>query len=232
MEQEILTKEEKVEKLKAWFGKTVLDKEINRDILGVPHSNISPQALLDTSKQLLKINRGEAEACDRDSFAYSTFLGPEHQLEQSILKDAGKLKNKASFKIRSKRNLSWLTPGFWNSQTKGVTIGNSLAENVEGYNPMSYMEAISKISKFGAGGLPSDNAIPAESRLISPSSFPFVDSSHNIESSRIGTVHFSNDNVLLGKDKKLYKLVKDNNDKLSWVDHETLLKSTVSVPEH
>ena len=229
--KDMLTKPEKTVKLKEWLTKTRLDKDIVARNIGTNSECISPQVLLDASKKLVKINRKEEEPDDRDNLRFSRFLGLEDYIEENIMRDSGRLQMKAAGKMQSKKNLSWLTPGFFTSQVRSTIIGNSLTQNVDGINPMEHYDNSNRVTKLGPGGIPSEDAIPVESRQVNVSSFGFMDPVHVMESSKIGVSSFMNHNVVKGRDGKLYRIMKDQDGKLKWMDHEDILNHQVLIPD-
>lgn len=225
------TKQEKIDALKTWLGKTYLDPVVTKQTLGEALSSVSARTLLLSSAKLIKINKQEVEPDDRDNLRYSTFLGLEDFIKDHIEKDSGGLRKKAAQKIQQRKNLSWLASSFFTPQAKSVVIGNSLSNNVEGINPMEHFDNAHRVTKMGEGGIASSDSIPKESRQINTSTFGFIDPLHIAESGNIGVTQYFTANTLKGRDNKLYKLVKDKKGDKVWVDHETLLNSRVRVPE-
>lgn len=228
----MLTLKEKVSALKDWLDRTRFDPEVNRTTLGEPVEKLSARALLLASAKLIRLNRREVEPDDRDNLQHSSFLGLEDFIYDHLEKDAGRLQRKAAAKMQQRRDLGWLTPSFFTPQVKSVVIGNSLAVNVEGINPLEFLDNAHRVTKMGEGGIAGPEAVPDISRQINPSSFGFFDPLHVSESDKIGVTQYFTINTLKGKDRRLYKLVKNRQGKLEWVDHETLLSSRVRVPEH
>ncbi len=228
----MITKQEKIEQLKNYLDKTRLDSGVVKDTLGVATDRITPHMLLAASTKVLKVNRGEVEADDRDNLKYSDFLGMEDVIHEHISKDAGKLQSKAKMKMDQKKNLDWLHAGFFSPQIRSVIVGNSLSQNIEGINPMELMAVSHRCTKMGDGGLPSTQAIPDESRQVSGSSFGLFDVFQNVESTAIGVTNYFARNVIKGNDRKLYKLLKNNKTgKLEWVSHDKMLNSKVKIPD-
>jgi DNA-directed RNA polymerase beta subunit len=226
-----LTHPEKVSKLKQWLNLTELDPEVTKTTIGISSDKISPTVLLASSAKLIKINKKEAEPDDRDNLKFSKFMGIEDFIEEHIQRDAGKIQQKAAYKMQMKKNLSWLTPGFFSPQIRNVIIGNSLANNVEGINPLQHWDDSHKVTKMGPGGIPSTDAIPSESRNVAPSSFGFFDPVHISETEKIGVNNYIAHNVAKGKDLKLYRVMKTK-DGLKWMDHEAILNTQVHIPEY
>lgn len=228
---DVMTKEEKITKLKDWLSKTEVDPVVTKDTLGIALSNVSAQLLLTASEKVLKVNKLEIPPDDRDSLKYSVFMGLEDFMKEHIDKDAGRLQKKAAMKMQQKKNLSWLHPSFFTPQIRSVVIGNSLTNNVDGINPLEHYDNSHRVTKLGEGGIQSTTGVPDESRMINPSSFGFFDPVHISESERVGVTNYIAHNVVKGKDQKLYRLMKDNNGKLQWYDHEHILNSKVAIPE-
>lgn len=229
----MLTKQEKVAELKQWLTKTELDPVVTGQTLGFPAANVSPEVLLRASKKLIQINRQEVEPDNRDDLRYMKFLGLEDFVKEHIEKDAGGVQMKAMGRIRHKKDLSWLQPGFFSPQIRSIFIGgNKHSETIDGHNPIDNYDKSHKVTKLGEGGIPSIEAVPDESRNVNSSIFGFLDPFRVSETNKVGVDHRFSHNVVKGRDGKLYRLMLDNNRKPVWVDHETILNSRVHIPEH
>jgi DNA-directed RNA polymerase beta subunit len=228
----MLSKNEKVQKLKEWLAHTQLDANVIGQTLGIHESSVSPQVMVAASAKLIRINKGEEPPDERDNLRYSRFLGLEDYIKEHIDYDAGKLQRKAAQKIQQKKNLSWLQASFFTPQIRSVVIGNPLTQNVDGINPLEHWDNSHRVTKLGPGGIPSIEAVPDESRQIHTSSFGFFDPLHIMESEKVGVTNYISANVVKGKDNKLYRIMKDKDGKLLWVDHERILNSKVGIPEN
>jgi DNA-directed RNA polymerase beta subunit len=228
---DLLSKQEKVDKIKEYFSNIRVDASVMGKTLGVPTTNITPLILLQTSQKLLKVYSREVPADDRDNLAYSKFLGPEDYVKEHINYDAGKLQQKAKTKLRQKRNLSWLHSGFFTPQIKSVFVGNALSQNIEGVNPMEQYMLAHKVSKMGEGGIGSTESIPDSSRNVNESQFGLVDPLQTVEAETIGVVNFFVKNTKKGEDGKLYRLVETPKGEKVWIDHQTFLNSVIAIPE-
>lgn len=209
-----------------------LDSSVMGRTLGSAVSNVSPMIMLSASAKLLDVFSRKAEPDDRDNVVFSKFLGPEDYVQEHIEHDAGKLQFKAKGKLRQKRNLSWLHAGFFTPQVKSVFVGNSLAQNIEGVNPMEQYMLAHKVTKMGEGGIGSSEAIPDSSREVNESQFGLLDPIQTVEATTIGVVNFFVHNTRKGTDGKLYREVIDNSTgKKVWIDHQEFLSSVIDVPE-
>ena len=227
----ILTKAEKIEKLKEWLKKSELDSSVVGYTLGEHVGHLTPQLLLKASAKLIRVNKQTEDPDDRDNLRFSTFLGLEDFIDEHIRKDAGKLQSKAKMKLQQKRNLSWLHPSFFTPQIRSVIIGNSLTTNVDGINPIEHWDNSHRVTKLGEGGIASVEAVPDESRQVGESSFGFFDPLHISESDKVGVTNYIAHNVIKGKDNRLYRVMRNTKTKqLEWVDHEKILNSKVGIP--
>lgn len=228
-----LTKQEKIVKLKEYMKNMKLDASVMGRTLNTPATMVTPLVILEAAKKLLKVFKREEAPDDRDNVVFSKFLGPEDYIKEHIEYDAGKIQAKAKGKIRQKRNLSWLTAGFFTPQIKSVFVGNTLAQNIEGVNPMEQYMLAHKVTKMGEGGIGSDQAIPDSSREINESQFGLLDPIQTVEAKTIGVVNFFVNNARKGADGKIYRQVIDNNTgKPVWIDHQEFLSSVIDIPEH
>jgi DNA-directed RNA polymerase beta subunit len=226
-----LTKEEKLKALREWLKKTRVDASVVSKTVGVDTNQITPGLLLATAGKLIKVNRKEVEPDDRDDLRYSKFLGQEDYVREHIMKDAGRLQAKAKMKMEQKKNLDFFHAGFLSPQVRSVTVGNSLSQNLEGINPIEYIDVASKVTKLGEGGIGSTESIPDQSRQVNPSQFGLIDPFHLSENIAIGVTNYISRGVRKGDDGKLYRRMLDKDKKSVWIDHQTLLNSKCQVPE-
>lgn len=154
----MLTKNEKLVKVKDWLKTTKLDAEVVGRTLGINESSINANVLLQASAKLIKVNKREVEPDDRDNLRFSKFLGMEDYVAEHIDKDAGQIQRKAAQKMQQKRNLSWMSAGFFTPQVRSVVIGNALSQNVDGINPIEHWDNSHRVTKLGPGGIPCHSA--------------------------------------------------------------------------
>jgi len=229
----LLSKQEKISKLKEYLKDMKLDASVMGKTLSNPVSFVTPQTILASTQKLLNVFARKEEEDDRDNVVFSKFLGPEDYLKEHIDYDAGKLQAKAKSKLRQKRNLSWLHAGFFTPQVKSVFVGNALSQNIEGVNPMEQFMLAHKVTKMGPGGIGSSHAIPDSSREVNESQFGLLDPIQTVEATTIGVVNFFVHNTRKGDDGKLYRQVIDNSTgKPVWIDHQEFLSSVIDIPEH
>jgi len=228
-----LTKQEKITKLREYLKGVKVDASVMGRTIGQPVTNITPALLLTSSQKLLSVFSRKTPEDDRDHVVFSKFLGTEDFLKEHIEHDAGKIQLKAKMKLRQKRSLSWLHAGFFSPQIRSVFVGNSLAQNIEGVNPMEQYLLAHKVTKMGAGGITSTDSIPESSREVSESQFGIIDPVQTVEANTIGVVNFFAHGSRKGNDGKVYrKVINNKTGKEEWIDHQTFLSSTVEIPNH
>ena len=228
-----VSKQEKILQVKEALAKMKLDSSVMGRTLGSAVTYVTPAIMLSASAKLLDVFSRKTAPDDRDNVVFSKFLGPEDYVKEHIDHDAGKLQFKAKSKLRQKRNLSWLHAGFFTPQVKSVFVGNSLAQNIEGVNPMEQYMLAHKVTKMGEGGIGSSEAIPDSSREVNESQFGLLDPIQTVEATTIGVVNFFVNNTRKGTDGKLYREVIDNSTgKKVWIDHQEFLSSVIDVPEN
>lgn len=147
------SRSEKIQDVKLYLSNIKLDTSVMNTTMHVNASYITPRLLLDASAKLIRVYSGEQPQDDRDNLMFAKFLGVEDYVDEHIMHDAGRVQAKAKMKLRQKRNLSWLHSGFFTSQLKSVFVGNALAQNIEGVNPMEQYMLAHKVTKMGGGGI-------------------------------------------------------------------------------
>jgi len=85
----LLSKQEKIDKIKQYLGDMRLDASVMNKTLGVSATHISAPLLLQTTKKLLQVYSREVAPDDRDNLVFSKFLGAEDYVKEHILHDAG-----------------------------------------------------------------------------------------------------------------------------------------------
>jgi len=227
------TEEEKKSYVHKWLKNTRIDPVVVQKTIGVDTDHVNPKVLLEATKKLIKINKLEVEPDNRDNLEFMSFHGFEDFVKEHIEKDAGKFQAKARMKMQQKKDLSWLQPGYFSPQIKSILIGDGkVSQNIEGHNPIDNFDVSNKVTKLGEGGISSVDAVPDESRNVNSTYFGFFDPFRISETKTVGVDHRFAHNVVKGRDNKLYRLVLDKEKKPVWVDHETLLRSKVELPEY
>lgn len=181
-----------------------LDPIVTKRTLGQPFANLSKDAILETTRKLLAISRGEADVDDRDALANQTVMGPEDLIAERIAKDAGGVRRNMLWKSSFRRNLSGVLSGALNKQIDSAVLHSGLGNSLEETNPSDIFDKQYSISRLGEGGIPSLDAIPMEARAVQPSHLGFMDPLRTPESFRVGVDVYLANSVRKGTDGRIY----------------------------
>lgn len=217
--------------LKLALDRMELDPEVMRDTLGRPYDRVSADVLLKATAKLRGILRGDVDTDDRDNVAYQTVMGPEELFAERVRRDHD----------RVNRNLLWkathvnaLTPvadtNLRTKQLENVLLNSGLGMALEEVNPLEIYDQRSRISRMGFGGIPSDDAIPDESRAVQPSYLGLIDPVRTSESERSGVDNRLSLGAEKGDDGQLYATLLDRRGQPVKVSAREMSRSVIAFP--
>lgn len=169
-----LPHENKAKALSDELQKMELDPEVTKRTLGKPYSKLTADAILDTTKKLLAVNRQESETDDRDHLAFQTLMGPEDLLAERIVKDRTTL-TKLLWHATHKGNLNNIQPGVFTNAIMAAFKSSGLGQAAEEVNAAELVDHQGRITRLGEGGIADAQAVPDESRAVNPSQMAFID---------------------------------------------------------
>jgi DNA-directed RNA polymerase beta subunit len=204
------------------FDPYVTSKTVKRG-----HTQHGLDALLDTTRELLAINRGESKPSDRDHQAFQHILGPEHLFAER-LKNSRQVLNPLLWKSTFKGNLDHMPAGALNKHVLETITGTGLGVNAQMTNPAEMLDAAYRVSKMGAGGISSLQAVPDESRNISHSQFHFIDPVVTPESGKAGVDARFSASSARDKAGNVYTKMFGPNGRPEWVSARDLQGKTVA----
>lgn len=224
------TEETKAKAIADFLFGMKLDPEVTQQTLGRPHEYLTKDAILDTTKKLIDVSRGDKEPDDRDHLAFQTFHGPEDLLAERITRDKAFLRQllwKASFR----RNLGGIQPGVLTRQLHNTILHSGLGQALEEINNAELIDAQSRVTRLGEGGIGSIDAIPDESRNVSPSHLSFLDLTKVPESSKVGIDLRIANAVKKGTDGRLYApFVNAKTGRTEYKTPQDLVNANVAFP--
>jgi DNA-directed RNA polymerase subunit beta len=186
-----------------------LDPDVTQRTLGARYDTVTPEVILAATKKLIGVSRGEVQPDDRDHMAYQTLMGPEDLMAERVTKDKAFLRQllwKASFR----RNLGGVQPGVFTRQLMTTLLHSGLGQSVEEINPGELLDASTRTTRLGEGGISSIAAIPDESRSVLPSHFGFIDPIRTPESESVGIDTRMAYTARKGSDGRLYSPFMDH----------------------
>jgi DNA-directed RNA polymerase beta subunit len=219
------------QKLVDKLGSMELNPEVTQRTLNKPHANLSKDAILEATKKLLAISRGEADVDDRDSLAYQTVFGPEDLMRERIERDHGRIRALTAKKIFQAASLAKMPSGLLTAQLDQAILGSGLGQAIEEINPAEVLDKQSRITRLGEGGIPSMESIPDEARDVQPSYSGFMDPIRTPESFRVGVdLHLSR-NARKGRDGRLYTQMQGKDGQLVWKSAQDLADAAIATPD-
>lgn len=226
------SEDEKRQFVKDALAKYEVDPEVVERTMGLRNvSGVTPELMLRASQKLLNLSRGDERPDNRDNPRFSKFYGVEDYFKERVEKNAGRLANTLLFKARRSGSLKPVRRNALNPWVDTIINGSGLAMPGEEANPLSTLEQMSRISKFGLGGIGSKDAVTMEARDVQGDYLGFVDPTQGPESESIGVDVRAAYNTYLGKDNKLYgEFIDNKTGKKTYVDIATASDRLVAFP--
>lgn len=163
------------EKIRTAFEDMVVDPEVMRRTIGIETDRVTPEAILAATKKVLAVTRNEAEVDDRDHPMFASFHGADDIFAERLERDHGRLRQQLLFKALRKANLDSIPSSALDKQLEAAVFRSGLASTVEEINPAEMLSGLTKLTRYGEGGLPDTTSTPDESRNVSQGQFGFVD---------------------------------------------------------
>lgn len=163
-----------------------LDPEVTSITLGKPYTNVQPQTLLDASKRVLGVMRGEQKPDDRDHLAFQRLYSVEDFFRERLERDAGNLGKRFLWRATLKGTVKDIPAGALTPQLLGVLLSSGVGQSPEETNVVDMLDQQLRTTRLGEGGIGSSDAIPEESRWVHASQYGFVDPHRAPESEKVG----------------------------------------------
>ncbi len=216
--------------LKAEIERMRVDPDVMQRTLGKPYTHLNKDVILDATKKLLAISRGEADPDDRDHLANQVVYGPEDLFAERIRRDHGYLRRQLLRKISLAGSLDKMPPGALTPQIEQVLLGSGLAQALEEINPAEVLDKQGRMTRMGEGGIPSLDAIPDEARSVQPSHMGFLDPLRTPESFKVGVDLQTSYKAKKGDDGRMYtEMLNPRTKKREWKSPQDLANLTVAT---
>lgn len=224
----------RVQKTAADFFRPIqISPEVVQHTLGIDTDHITPALLLAASRKVLGIARGQEQSDDRDSLEYQRVYGSAEYLPEHIQKDGGKVARNILWKATNRGNLDFIGSGALEPHVDSVFNESKLAQYIDGANMFESLDANTKLTRIGEGGVGDQRMAPDEMRGINNSFLGYVDSLRFPESLRIGLDSYMAKNTRKGSDGKLYTRMTDaRTGEERWVDSVTMARAKVATAEY
>ena len=187
-------------------------------------------ALLETTKNLIRIGRGEQEPDERDALYFGRVYEPGKLIGERISLDADKSIRGAMRRVNMRRNLSPLGPNQFGGLVEKFITSHQLSMPLEETNPLHVLEQNRRITQMGPGGIPSEDSVTEEAAAIHPSIFGFLSAWEGPESSTAGVDTRLATGTKLGSDGSIYQKWKDRRSgKMVWLNASDMAGKTYTV---
>ena len=111
-----------------------LDPGVMKRTLGKPYETLTLDAILDTTKKLVKLGHGEADVDDRDHLAYQTVVSPDDLLAERLSKDYGGMQRALFHKIGLNGSLRPMPANALGKQLRAALLTSGLGQALEEVN--------------------------------------------------------------------------------------------------
>lgn len=230
--RENMTLQERQQKLRELFESTELDPDVMEATLKKRYDRLGLDTVLDATKKLLAISRGEDDVDDRDNIAYQTVFGPEELFAERLAKDYGGYRRGAFHKASWAGSLRGMGPGLLSRQLESVLTKSGLGQALEEINPADVLDKNYRVTRMGEGGISGTESIPAESRDVQESHLGFIDLLRTPETFRAGVDLFFSSAARKGADGQIYAPFQDNKTgKQVWKSPREISKLSVAFPK-
>ena len=194
--------------------------------------NLDPNVLVESSKKLLDINRGDAEPDERDSLRYKRIHTPDQLFRERIKLDSSKVSKNLMKKLNSQKSLKAVPVNAFDKYTENLLTGSALSTPLEEINPLHLTEQKRRITQMGEGGLSSSESITQEAQNVHPHEFGFIDTLAGPESERAGVDTRAAWGTKIGDDGLLYQKFRDRRTgKYVWLSPKDLDGKVLGLPE-
>jgi DNA-directed RNA polymerase beta subunit len=199
--------------------------------LGKPYTHLNKDVLLDATRKLLAVSRGEAEGDDRDNMSFQEIYGPEDIFAERVARDGGNSRRQLlnMLTYRYKGDAAKIPAGILTKQLDAAILNSGLGGNPEEINPLEVLDKGYSVTKLGVGGVPSRDAVPDESRSLHPSHRGFMDPARTPESDNVGVETYVATAALKGEDRQLYAPVWDTNGKEHLLRPKDIYTKTIAM---
>ena len=181
---------------------TELDSDTTKITLGKSYKNVNKGSLLDASRKIIDIHRGDVKGDDREALIFKSFYDAEDHVRERLIKNSNKIIGNIRHKLGKMRTINKsISSQLFDPFVIGTITNSQLSNPPTQTNVTAIVGESSKMTVMGEGGIGTTSAITNETRKISNSEAGYVDPLHTPEGNNIGVaVHMSMDTIKAGND--------------------------------
>jgi DNA-directed RNA polymerase subunit beta' len=210
-----LTHDQLKKEIKDRLFATKLSPETTKLTLGKEYDGVNTDVLLDASKKIIDIHKGEVEGDDRESLLFKSFYDVEDHVRENLVKKSKNIIGTLTYKLGKTKNINKsISSSFFDPYVVGTITQNMLSSPPSQVNIMSMIGDGNKVTVMGEGGIGNQNAVTNQVRQISNSEAGFIDPLHTPEGGNIGiTNHLTLNTIKVGNDL-FSSFIKKNGEKV------------------
>jgi hypothetical protein len=139
-----------------------------------PYISFGVSGLLASTQKLLNVNKGIDSTDFRDALKFKKMFPVNKQISERIRNDRTGVRKKLLAAASYRKNLSFLTPFYFDSYGEKQLIGNQLSSPLEEINPIHLLENARSATQLGEGGIQSSDSITEDMQAVHPGQFGFL----------------------------------------------------------
>ena len=183
-----LTERDAIDGFMSYLSGARLDADVTKITLGKSFDTVTPEAILDATKKIVAVNKGDEKPDDRDAIVFKSVHTFDDFIDEAVQKAKRTIQTKMNRNIQKYGPVAGAIPK--DDIVKAIMHpfigGAGLASYVEQYNPYQVVGETHSISVMGEGGLGSINAATMEARAVHPSSIGVIDPIGTPQSEKVG----------------------------------------------
>lgn len=226
-----ITLDDKAKELREIIYNLELDPKITKYTLGIETNKITPEVIKLTIQKILRASRNDPTAIDdRNHLAFARVYGPEDIIGEQIQRMRGQLIRYFN-QIRAKRDVTKLPPGIFDAAIRTALFKSGLGQNLQEINPAENLDTRYRVTRTGAGGIESAEAIPIELRYLHPSHAGVLDPVLTPEGETVGVDNRFTVDTKRDDEGNIYvRLRNAKTGKLEYVPTTDLLNKVITFP--
>lgn len=222
------------ELLKGFFDNAEVDPDVMKVTLGKPFKALNAEALLASSRELLRTHRKDRDPDDRDSLLFKSVHSVEDFLPERMAQSSRTIGRRLKTRLDMKKNTKVgdvLAPATFAKPLEGAFTRTTLSTTTDQTNPIDMLSAQHAITVMGEGGIQSKHAITTANRSVHATHLGFIDPLHTPESGQVGaSLHLP---IGVNKDKNTLKaqVLDARSQKRTAIDNSKFWNATVAFAD-
>lgn len=219
--------------IREFFTAGEMDPRVTEQTLGIKKNFVDGDAIARSTEKLLKINKGESDTDDRDDLAFKDLHSMEDFAKEALQQKSRDIFRKIGAGLNKRDKIKDIVSSdVFTKPIKNIFTETSLGNHPEQTNPVEILNNATKTTFLGEfGGIKSENTIPADTKLVNPSHFGFLDPLITPESGRAGVSLHLASGVQKRNNKVVTTLYNVKTGKYEEVDPVKAMKANVVMPD-